>query len=88
MGPHFLHLYKQIFSGAVILLSLRVKRMMIQLHVLSNKIKPHFQLLPIYYDGNFWHFGFLINNKINKHLFILFICFSKSIKKSTLNFQV
>ena len=30
-----------------------------------------------YYDGNFWYFGFQINNKINKHLFILFIYFSK-----------
>ena len=29
-----------------------------------------------------------MNDKINKHLFILFHYFSKSIMKSTLNFQV
>ena len=29
-----------------------------------------------YYDGNFWHFGFKINNQINNHLFILFIYLS------------
>ena len=40
-----------------------------------------------YYDGNFWYFGIKINSKINKHVFILFIYFSKSIKKSTLNFK-
>ena len=44
--------------------------------------------LESYYDWIFWHFGFQINYKKNKHLFILFIYFSKSIKKSTLNFQV
>ena len=44
------------------------------------------QISYIYYDGNFWYFEILINNKINNYLFILFIYFSKSIKKSTLNF--
>ena len=44
--------------------------------------------LESYYDWNFRHFGIQINYKIDKHLFILFIYFSKSIKKSTLNFKV
>ena len=54
---------------------------------LAHHYHPNY-IYPSYYGGNFWHFGFEINNKINKHLFILFIYFSKSIKKSTFNFQV